>query len=199
MNRNATATILIVLAIGIYFTFTRGLWNEVKAVQQVNNQYTTALTNAEQLIKVREQVLKSYNNLSQDNRVRLDKMIPNTVDNIRLIIDLNSVAVRHGFALSNIKAVTAASTERSAAGTGSAVSARSRTVQSTQVAGIANPTLDTVSVTFGVTAPYLEFISFLQDLEANLRIMDISRLTVSADDTGLYNFQIELKTYWLRQ
>jgi Tfp pilus assembly protein PilO len=190
MNRNTTAIILLVLSAGIYFTFTRGLIAEAKAVQVVNEQYISAIKNAEQLIKVREQVLNAYNNISEEDRQRLDKMIPNTVDNIRLIIDLNSVAVRHGFSLRNIQAETTEGPR-----TPAAVSQANQS----QAGEISTPTLDTVTVSFGVNAPYLEFISFMQDLEANLRIMDISSLRLTPNDGGSYDFEVTLKTYWLRQ
>ncbi len=204
MNRNITATILIVLAAGIYFTVTKGILADAKAVQEVNTQYSSAIDGADQLIKVRDQVLKNYNNLSQDDRDRLNKMLPNTVDNIRLIIDLNSVALKHGFSLRNIKATASTGTQKGGAvpsvvapvmpanpmQMNSAANARANI--------IATPILDTVTVSFGVSAPYLQFISLMQDLEANLRIMDLTHLTMSANDTDTYDFSVEFKTYWMR-
>ena len=104
MNNNITAIILVALAIGTYLTFTRAKLAEVNEVRVVNTQYLSAIDSADRLIKVRDAVLKDYNALSSEDRDRLDKMLPNTVDNIRLIIDLNSVALRHGFSLRDIKA-----------------------------------------------------------------------------------------------
>lgn len=202
MNRNVTATILIVLAAGIYFTLTRGLWNQAQAVKHVNDAYQSAIKSAQQLIKVRDKVKEDYNNLAQEDRDRLDKMVPSTVDNIRLIIDLNSVAVRHGLSLKNIRAV-AASTRgdqpaRPVGGVRAGPSASGLTAAS-NLPAISTPILDNVDVSFTVTAPYQQFVSFLQDLEANLRIMDVTHLTVSTADSGLYSFQVGLRTYWLRQ
>ena len=185
MNRNITATILIVLAAALYFTYTSGVWNNVVTIKAVNDQYTGAISSAEQLISVRDKVLKDYNNISADDRDNLDKMIPNTVDNIRLIIDLNSVALQHGFSLKNI--------------TASAKDSSTNSPSNNQPFNIAIPTLDTVAVSFSVSAPYLQFISFMQDLEASLRIMDITHLTVTANDTGTYDFSVQMNTYWLRQ
>jgi hypothetical protein len=190
MNRNVTAVILIVLAIGIYFTFTKAKLAEVRAVQAVNSEYLTAIKNADKLIEVRDKVLQDYNNLAAEDRERLIKMIPNTVDNIRLIIDLNSVALRHGFSLRNIKASASSATNNTV------VSSARRSADGS----IPTPVLDTVTVSFSVTAPYQRFIDLLRDLEANLRIMDVTHLTVSAGETsGTYDFGVELKTYWLRQ
>ena len=197
MNRNITATILVVLAIGIYLTVTKGMLADANAVQQVNVQYSTAIDSADQLIQVRDQVLKNYNGLSQDDRDRLDKMIPNTVDNIRLIIDLNSVALRHGFSLRNIKAVAGANAQNGNGTSGSTAPVMlSNNAANANV--IATPVLDTVTVSFSVSAPYLQFISFMQDLEADLRIMDLTHLTMSANDTGTYDYNVEFKTYWMR-
>ncbi|MBP6858346.1 MAG: hypothetical protein KBC33_00755 [Candidatus Pacebacteria bacterium] len=200
MNRNVTATILIVLAIGIYVTFTRAKLAEVKAVRQVNDQYLAAIDNADKLVEVRKKVLDSYNAISDDDRERLDKMIPNTVDNIRLIIDLNGIANDRGLSLRNVKAVAASAAKQGSSGGvtsqpaiagGGAAAPRSTTIPT--------PTLDTVAVSFSVTASYQQFIDLLRDLEGNLRIMDVSRLTVSAGQNGMYDFGVELKTYWLRQ
>lgn len=196
MNKNITATILIVLAIGIYFTVTEKVIADGKAIQKVNDEYVSAIESAKKLIAVRDQVTRDYNNISEIDRERLSKMIPNSVDNIRLIIDLNDVARRHGFQLEGIKAV--ASTD----------SANNTAPAFNQVPGmpgvpsrvsIAEPILDNVTVTFSVTAPYLQFKSFLQEIEANLRLMEITKLSMTANDTGIYTYKVELKTYWLRQ
>lgn len=195
MNRNITATILIVLGIGIYFTVTKNLMTEANAVKAVNTQYTSAIQSAEQLIKVRDQVLKDFNNVSQDDRDRLSKMLPATVDNIRLVIDLNSVALQHGFSLRNIKAV-ASSAQKPGVQTSTAPAVGPAGINRANL--IPTPVLDTVTVSFSVTAPYLQFISLLQDLEANLRIMDVTHLTLTANDSGTYDWNVELKTYWLR-
>ncbi len=197
MNRNVTATIAIVLAVAIYYTFTRGVINEVKAVQEVNKQYTSAIANADTLLSVREEVVKAYNSISEDDRLKLEKMVPDNIDNIRLVIDLKGIGAKHGFLIKNIKATVAPSVAKPVQ-VATQPSSPDRSIVPTDAA-MATPTLDTVNVTFDVTAPYLEFISFLQDIEANLRIMDISKLSVSVDDTNQYHFTVDLKTYWLKK
>jgi Tfp pilus assembly protein PilO len=201
MNRNATAIILIVLGIGIYFTVTRGLLATDSNIRTVNDQYVAAIASAEQLISIRDQARDQYNSISPDDRARLDKMIPSTVDNIRLIIDLNTLALKHGFSLRNVTAdVPSASTDSSG----------STPVQSVPVASpsssgdsatvsLSTPTLDTVNVSFGFTTTFDQFMSFLNDIQADLRIMDINHMSVTANDDGTYSVTLNLTTYWLRQ
>lgn len=201
MSRNLTASILIVLALGVYFTVTSGIIADAKAVKSVNDQYASALSNATKLIAVRDQVLKEYKDISDADRSRLDKMIPSTVDNIRLIIDLSSVALRHGFSLSSIKA---SASSNSSSNVGNHASPNMSLPSGTQplgssIASIAAPVLDTVTVSFGASADYNQFISFLQDLEADLRVMDLTHLSIGAGEGNLYSFQVQFETYWLRE
>jgi len=195
MNRNITATILIILAVGIYFTVIQGQLAGAQTVKAVNEQYISAIQSAQKLIQIRDQVQQNYNNISARDRDNLLKMIPNTVDNIRLIIDTNSIANAHGLTLSNITAA-ADSTSNSAAATnvpaGMVGSAGAG-------AGLTAPTLDTVTVAFSVTATYEQFQSLLQDLESNMRLMDITHLALAQGEKNMYTFSVQLKTYWLRQ
>ncbi len=193
MNRSLYATVLIIIAIGLYFTITKGVLTEAKVVYDSNQEYVKAIQNAKDLIVVRDKVIADFNRLSENDKQRLDKVVPQSIDNIRLIIDLKNIASRHGFALKSPQATAGQSTATSpqnaiVGGVDGGVSAPA----------IAIPVLETVTVSFGITAPYQQFISFLQDLEASLRILDITSLSVTSNDSGLYDWKIELKTYWLR-
>jgi Tfp pilus assembly protein PilO len=197
MNRNVIATILLVLAVGIYATYTRGVLSDAAVQKAANDQYVSALNNAAQLVSKRDQVLKSYNDISAEDRDRIDKMIPNTADNIRLIIDLNNVALQHNLSLNNVTAENASGSGNSSASP--SVPTPSNPLSPSSGFSIVAPTLDKVTVSFSVSAPYQQFISLMQDLEASLRIMDLTHVSLSANDTGTYDFSVQLTTYWLRQ
>ena len=194
MNKNITALILIVLAIGLYFTYTKAEIDVVKTIQAQNDQYVSALDNAKQLIAYRDKVRTDYNNLSQDDKDRIAKMIPRTVDNIRLVIELNNIALQHNIPIKNVKASVSGG-NKSTQSASTAFQSQSASLQNS----ISNPTVDTVNVSFSATASYADFTAFLQDIESNLRIMDVTHLTLSANNTDKYDYSVELKTYWLRQ
>ena len=196
MNRNVTATILLVLAIGVYFTFTQAKLAEVNAVRVVNQEYVSALDNADELVKVRDAVQNQYKNIAETDRTKLDKMLPNTVDNIRLTIDMDNLARTQGMAIKNLKAIASSATQKQGSAAPSAIPTGNASVQN---GTIPTPTLDTVTISFGVTATYQQFIDYLKALESNLRIMDLTHLSVTANANGTYDYGVELKTYWLRQ
>ncbi len=188
MNRNATAIILIVLAIGIYFTFTQNIINQAQIEQAHNVQYTTAITNAENLISLRKQANDQFINIAPSDQARLSQMIPNGTNNIHLIVDLNNLAQKYNFSLSNIKADVVNATNNN--------NPSNQPVANQASAGTAS--LAQVKVTFSANASYGDFLNFLLAVESNLRIMDISKIDVKANDTGIYGFQVELRTYWLQ-
>ncbi len=194
MNKNLIATILIVLAIVAYFTVTEKILDDAKAVKAVNDRYVAAINSAKKLIAVRDKVRLDYTNLSDNNRDRLAKMIPGSIDNIRLLIDMESIAKSRGLTLKDLKATANESkSDTTSASDDSGMLPEGAPQQ------LAEPVLDTVNISFGVTASYDTFQDLMRDLEANLRLMDVTSLSVKASDTNFYDFTVELKTYWLRQ
>lgn len=188
MNRNITALILIVLAVGVYFTYTSGQIARLRAIQAENSQYSAAIANSVKLIQLRDSVLAQYNDISDTDKARLDKMVPDNVDNVRLIIDISGIASRHGLTAAGI--TTSADSTASGASQGTAAPS--------PVAG-AGAGLSTVTVSFTVTTTYANFIAFLQDLERSLRILDVTSITLSGSDSGIYTYGVTLNTYWLKQ
>lgn len=186
MNRSITAIVLVVIAIGLYFTVTKTVLSDASKVNESNKEYEKALQNVNILLQKSDELNDKYKRLSEEQRERLEKMVPQKVDNIRLIIDLNDIAYKFGFVLKGIQANTASANTNIQ-------------VSPSQPGMISTPTLETVTVTFGVTAPYQQFINFMQELERSLRIFDVTGLSVTSADSGIYEWKVELKTYWLKK
>ena len=196
MNKNVTALILIVLAVGIYFTFTSAKLAELHDIRLVNASYQKALNNADNLIKIRDNILKEYNAIPADDiDDRLNKIIPDNVDNVRLIIDVkDDIARAHGLSLKDIKTDSPNTVTKSDKNQGeNRVNVAESEIQAS------SKRYGEVTLSFSVTAPYQTFLNLLRDLESSLRLMDISSLSVAAgEDAGSYDFGVEIKTYWLK-
>lgn len=205
MNRNITATILVIIAIGLYFTVTQSIYSDAQAVKDNNDQLSQALDNAQQIITSRETITSQYNSIPQEDRAKLDKMIPSSVDNIRLVIDLNNIALQNHFSLSDVKATVGSGNAAKGGAPGSSAAPMPSSMPSAPVSvmgpasSISEPTLDKVQISFKASASYDQWISFMQALESDLRVMDLTHLTVTANDSGTYDFQAQFQTYWLRQ
>ena len=113
---------------------------------------------------------------------KLGRILPDNVDNIRLIIDINGIAARHLLSINNIDmgAVSDSATSRNALAVGSSGSA-----------------IGSVELGFTITASYDDFLAFIQDLEHSLRVVDIETISFSASDEAIDDFQVNIRTYWL--
>jgi Tfp pilus assembly protein PilO len=192
MNKNFTALILLVLAFGAYFTFTSGKIQEVKALRASNQQYEDAIAKADQLIKVRDKLRDDYNGISDLDKERLNKMVPNIADNIRLAIDLNNLAFKYGYTLRNISISNPQSAD-------DVIKAKAAEDNSSNTKTVGNGQMVPITISFSVVSPFAKFRSFMTEIESNLRIMDLTSLTMTVNDTGNYDFSVVYKTYWLKK
>lgn len=141
----------------------------------------TMLDLAAQLQRKRELLRSDFNAISEEEKAELKKLLPDTVDNVRLILDINDIAEQYGIIIKNISV--------SADGNDSSIS-----IDDSDTA------IGRVSLGFSVSTTYDVYLEFLRDLEEALRIVDIRTLSISRSGEGseFYNYGITLETYWLR-
>ena len=142
------------------------------------------LVNARRLQSIRDDLLGKKEGLLDTDLARLEKMVPESVDNVKLILELQGIANQYSLEIQTASADREDSGEEGNGDSGF-VDVDSRDY------GI-------IALDFNLTGTYDEFFDFLRDLERNLRITDIRNVTFSSSDTGEYSFQLTLETYWLK-
>jgi Tfp pilus assembly protein PilO len=189
MKELATTVILIVGAIGLFFTYTKPNYAGVTALTTEIASYDKALNEAREFEALKNDLLEEYNTFNPDELARLERLIPLNVDNVRLIIEIDSVAATHGLTVSDI-AFEGETDEEGAEGeeasgdTALPLRDQAREYQS-------------VLMTFSVDASYEDFKSFMSDLEKSLRLVDIQSITTGTSESGLDQYTVTFKTYWL--
>lgn len=175
-------TILLIAAVGLFALYTNPTYQAAQGVQAQVASYNEALTQSQEIVAVRNQLLSKYNTFSSQDVQDLQTVLPDNVDNIRLIIDINNIASRHNLALGNVALGSVSN---------------SPTSQSNLSSGVSGSAVGSVEVGFSVTTSYENMLSFLQDLEHSLRLIDVTGLSFSAGgkDDDTYSFTI--RTYWL--
>lgn len=174
--------ILVVAAIGLFVVYTNPTYQGTKALTTQVNAYNDALNKSQELRKVRDNLLSKRNTFSADDMQKLKEILPDNVDNIRLIIDINNIASRHGLSLGGVNL-------GDIAGGGA-----SKNV----LAGSSGGPVGTVDVGFSVTTTYDGMLSFLGDLEHSLRIVDVEKISFGTGSSDQNAFIIGIRTYWLR-
>ncbi len=182
MSRFILPFLLLAVSIGLFVAFTGPTYQQIQMLQGQQAQYNDALNKAQQLHGLTQQLLAKRNTFLQSNLDELQNILPDNVDNIRLIIDTNNIASRHGLSISNLQlsAPLNGTTNTSAAAVGSTGSP-----------------IGSVELGFSVTTNYNTFLAFLQDLEQSERIVDIDHITFKSDPNDHSVYDISFRTYWL--
>ncbi|MDE1945515.1 MAG: hypothetical protein KGI03_04585, partial [Patescibacteria group bacterium] len=55
-----------------------------------------------------------------------------------------------------------------------------------------------VDLTLAAKGTYGAMVSFLKGVELSERLLDVTDLTVTGSDSGLYTYQMTIRIYWLR-
>lgn len=180
MTRIILPIILLAAALGLFVMYTNPNFQGIKQLSAQQTAYDEALNKAQQLRAVRDQLLARRASFSDEDVNKLSHMLPDNLDNIRLIIDINNIASRHQAALSQVQLGDTKSRAGSSLSTGPSGSA-----------------IGSVEIGFTITASYDNFLAFVEDVEHSLRVIDVTKIgfTTGGQDVSSYSFTI--KTYWL--
>lgn len=172
--------LFLVLAGALFWGFIDPSYARVKDLRAQESEFDQALNRSRELQTVRDQLLARYNAFPQANLERLEKLIPDHIDNVRLILDLDAMASAYGMRVRNVSIQTDQSR-----------------VQQGALGGDDVP-FESVVLSFTVSGTYDTFRQFLADLERSLRLVDPVDLSFTANETGIYNYTVGIKTYWLK-
>jgi Tfp pilus assembly protein PilO len=191
---NIAAIGLAIASLGIFFgyisptyggTSTSGVLKD-KSVRELREEianYDDALSKAHDIEERLSGLLSVYNSITSANKEKLLKLLPDHIDSVRLIIDINNIASRHGLTLQNI--TLADDTSKSSKGP----------------LGPSTEKYSKVTLRFGVSGSYESFRSFLEDVERNLRLVDVDTIGFaskwSEGSKSEYDFGVVLATYRL--
>lgn len=182
MTRLAFPLLLIATAIALFVLYTNPTYQEVKTLRAQADLYATALNKSEELRAIRDQLLSRRKTFSTEDLAKLSHTLPDNVDNIRLIIEINNVAARHGLSLSNVSLgeISDSAARRNALAVGASGSA-----------------VGSVEIGFSVVSTYDNFVSFLQDLEHSQRLIDVEKISFAAGGKDADSYAVTIRTYWL--
>ena len=195
-----TKTILSILFIGasimIFVMYVRPTYDAVQTNRAQVGRFDEALAKTREIQELKSSLLSRYNLFAGANLDRLQKMLPDHVDNVRLVLDMDGIASKYGIRIQNVAVQESGKADDEASGTvlnGGATTGRP---------------YRSINLQFQVVATYDDFVLLLRDLESSLRIVDMTtlsvrrrsdeRLNIEGDvQDAIYTFGVSLRTYWL--
>src|SRR3989338_10618623 len=92
----------LAIAGAAFILFTQPNYDTAKALEAQIAEYNQALDKAAELQQLKQSLLSRYNAFNPADLDRLHKLLPDHVDNVRLVLDLDNLAARNGMALQNV-------------------------------------------------------------------------------------------------
>ena len=187
--------LLVAIAVTSFFTFTSPSYDKMAVLKQKLASYDNALNNSKALENERDKLTKKYNSFDVTNLEKLSKLLPDSVDNIRLILEIEKIAAPYGMVLKDVKYDTEAKDTKPTVG-----------LQNNLNAQLARKDYGVWKLGFSTQGTYSNFVNFVKDLEKNLRIVDVVSVEFSSSSgiganpalSSIYKYDFQIKTYWLK-
>ncbi|GMU74453.1 MAG: hypothetical protein AMXMBFR44_6500 [Candidatus Campbellbacteria bacterium] len=178
--RFISGIIFIVVAVAVFFGLTNPKYQTTKTVRDKVAQLDEALDKAKELTELRDTLTVQYNSFTDEELKKLNTLLPDSVDTVRLIIDVDNIADAHNLTLLNI-------------------SIAGGEVTSQQSSGPEGRPYGVMNLSFNVSTTYEQFKAFLIDVERSLRLLDVQTISFGQPDvTGRTTYTVSARTYWLK-
>jgi len=199
MLRLIISVIILSIAAAGIFIFTVPLTKEISTLKTEASSFNEALGNSKALENERDKLTQKYNSILPENLSKIEKLLPDSVDNIRLILEIEKIAIPYGMVLKEIKYDSLTKKDSGA----------QPESLDPEVNQLSRKEYGVWSLEFVTSATYNNYLAFIKDLEANLRIVDIASIQFSANlNQGVvginpnlpevYKYGFKIKTYWLK-
>jgi len=193
--------ILIGIGLAVFFVFTNPIYSDIGLLRITMASYNEALNNSKALENERDKLTAKYNSIDPDNLEKIKKLLPENIDNIRLILEIEQIAAPYGMVLKDVKYSTTGDKEN-----GKNAPLPTGAVQGGGVVSSTRKDYGVWDLEFSTTGTYNNFLNFTRDLESNLRMVDISSVQFTSNVGGgagslvpdVYKYTFSIKTYWLK-
>lgn len=204
---------ILMISIIIFSFVVKPVFSDVQGFRANKVIYSEALNESTELQKIRDSLLDKYNNIKTEDKDRLDHFLPRNVDDINLVLEIEKIANIKGIPVKDIIFNSNKTVEKEAD------SSQDKKITTNNINTETQKTkedslYETFDVEFTVDTTYDTFISFLKDLEYNLRLINIKSIsfsvpeksdktsTTSSDinkiNPNIYSFKLKIETYWFK-
>ena len=164
--------ISIIVALALYFFFIQDTLERVAELKIESAQFDETLKSAQELENTIERLTRESENIQTSDLDKLEILLPDHIDSVRFIYDLNTIADIHN-----------------------------KTLGKVFVEELKGDRFTSTIVTFSINGTYSELLAFLSDLELSLRIIDVRsisfKVTNDSDKDGI-DYTIVIATHVLK-
>jgi hypothetical protein len=183
MTKSFILPFLFLIAAGvIFFVHVESLYERTEQLQATTLEYEEALHQASEIRRVRDDLLIKYNNFSTEDLNRLYQILPDSINNVGLIMDVEALARDYSVSILKVDAKPTSfdhygSTDGGRFGTD----------------------VGSLVLSLEAEAKYDDFRFFLKELERSLSIFDVELMKLTTGERpGINRYEVRLNSYWLK-
>lgn len=185
MITRALPFVALIFAAGLIFGYIVPTYNgSITTANERIKSFQSALTAAKKFAAKEGELEMQRAAIPAENLARLEAFLPDGVDNVQLILDLDSLAARSGMTLSTFDIDA------------SKVASGNNTDGSALALQFGSP-VDSLELSVTATGTYAQFRSFLASIQQSLRPMDVVNVHIADSSTGGHKYTMTIRIYWL--
>lgn len=167
--------ILFVAILAMIVFWDRPLWQEIQDLQNERGAFESTVLKITDLRKTRDNLIQTYNSISQKDIKRVNKMVPDKAATGSLIVQMANLTNESNLLLKSINISEAGGS------------------------GGTDGSYQVVDLSLTVSGSYSRFLKFLEKIEKSLRLIDVTSISFTiAGAVDSQDFSLEAKSYLLR-
>jgi len=169
--------------LGLFYLYISPEYTKIGTLQAERDNYDEILSKSVELRQIRAELGEKTSRFRETDLAKLDKMIPVQMDLVRLVLETDSLALKHAIVIHDIETSSNDDVKDS----------------NGQSVGIADK-YKTLTLSFTFETDYSNLGGFIKDIEKSLRIMDIVKVEVNTNKErpSFQDYQMTINTYSLK-
>ncbi|MEQ1500548.1 MAG: hypothetical protein ABL917_04240, partial [Parcubacteria group bacterium] len=102
--KNSIPFILIPLSIAVIYFYVLPQYSTITDLRVKKIQLQETVAKTKEMSALSQDLLAQYNAIPENDKLKIQNMIPAHFDSVKLISDINSVAIKHGMKVKTAKA-----------------------------------------------------------------------------------------------
>jgi Tfp pilus assembly protein PilO len=171
----------LILTISIGYAFIYSSMGDLSSLMGQKQKYDDSIIMVNNIENKKEELLAKFNNISATDRKNIETVLPSSLDFVKLVSQIDAVAANYGISVDKVT-----SKEVNSSVGNSVATAQPQNGYQSSVIG------------FSFKSSYDKFNAFMNDLGKSMRILDIRSVRLTNDKSGVYSYDVEFETYWLK-
>lgn len=174
-----------IVVLGVFYL--KPEWQMFQNLRTENEDLQQTSEEFDGLIQSRDTLIETINVISAEHRKLIDQALPRGPAGADLLVSLEGLSKQNGLALKRADLTSTITTKQIAGG--QPKTSGQPTVQPT--------TISEFPINLNLTGPYTSFKRFLENVEKNIRLLEVENITFITPSKGdVFDFNLRLKTYY---